>query len=478
MSSINKKRIRRHNKQFYYAIRKHIHEMPDFRPLDTVEQMKKVSIDGVISIEGQDPWSVLNHEFEALAHNKGAEKFLFDIMREDLTCIEQSLDWFYVGFPGIFWSLTLLLAKEILYPLLISQGKYLEMVEMEIQYIKYIRDKNTAHILFIKNPSLISPKEAISRFIYEGIGMLYWILEDHRIDPNTRKGLLIKESVRKNNISMVNLLLSHPKTNPTCAIFMAIRKGYENITKEIMDNDRLIITDPHILFEYTIMSGHSSILKLILPYIKLDMTSSLCQNIFVESVFFGKDMVRVLLDDSRTDPSILNQKILFNAIKCDKENIIDILLSHPKIHPNKDHLLHCLHNKPKIMSFKSLLKDKRLDPCESNHVVLMEATARGNEEILKLLLKDPRINPNFRRSKVFREAIKQRNKEAVRILLQDLRVNPCDKNGKAIRYALELELEQNDECGRDIIHEIIISKRVKKKVIEGYVASILMDRLL
>lgn len=49
-------------------------------------------------------------------------------------------------------------------PLLISEGQYLDEFQMKKIYIKYIRNLETARILYKKNKKLISNKELLNVF--------------------------------------------------------------------------------------------------------------------------------------------------------------------------------------------------------------------------------------------------------------------------------------------------------------------------
>jgi hypothetical protein len=76
------------------------------------------------------------------------------------------------------------------------------------------------------------------------------------------------------------------------------------------------------------------------------------------------DIIRLLLKDSRVDPSVQSNYALTHSASSGYTNIVELLL-----------------------------KDKRVDPSDDHDWAIRYASINGHWDIVKLLLKDERINP-------------------------------------------------------------------------------------
>jgi hypothetical protein len=88
-----------------------------------------------------------------------------------------------------------------------------------------------------------------------------------------------------------------------------------------------------------------------------------------------------------------------------------------------------------INTVKLLLKDSRVDPSDSNNSAIKISSRRGYLDIVNLLLYDTRVNPSNEDNYAIRYASTYGHINVVKILLNDKRVNPSDKGNWAIYYA-------------------------------------------
>lgn len=81
---------------------------------------------------------------------------------------------------------------------------------------------------------------------------------------------------------------------------------------------------------------------------------------------------------------------------------------------------------------KILLQDERVDPSDYANRAISNASLNGHSEIIKLLLQDDRVNPASSNNYCIQMASLRGHLEVVRLLLQDERVDPSVNNYYAI----------------------------------------------
>ncbi|KAI8892338.1 hypothetical protein BC833DRAFT_625931 [Globomyces pollinis-pini] len=101
-----------------------------------------------------------------------------------------------------------------------------------------------------------------------------------------------------------------------------------------------------------------------------------------------------------------------------------------------------------------LLEDGRLDPSEDNNSAIKFAARYGYAEILKILLKDKRVDPAVERNYAIRYASECGRTDIVKLLLNDERVDPFVDDRYAIRKSF---LHGHTEIVRLLLHDKRIS---------------------
>ena len=170
LSSEWEKDIYQYDYSFYEAILPYVKDMPDFRPKEVIERMKERP--DLWIEEKQNNWRLIVEELDAVTANKENFSLLEAINSGDINQIKNYSDEkdllaeFFLSYPALTWLMMHVAPEETIIPLLISQGLYLEEIEMKEEYIPFISDEKTAEELVKNNPSLLqSMKENIRRNI-------------------------------------------------------------------------------------------------------------------------------------------------------------------------------------------------------------------------------------------------------------------------------------------------------------------------
>lgn len=170
--------LRKNNSSLYEAIKENIHEMPDFRPSETVNKMNK---------ESQNNWKILCDELDAISYRKDHMAILEALNEGNNVDIDEYevLREFVISYPGITWVLWTI--SDVILPLFISQWKnlpsvlssLLEKIPMKTEYIAFLRDREGAKKF--KNRIKEIDETILNRVIKEEyskdlVGWSYWFM--------------------------------------------------------------------------------------------------------------------------------------------------------------------------------------------------------------------------------------------------------------------------------------------------------------
>lgn len=121
---------------------------------------------------------------------------------------------------------------------------------------------------------------------------------------------------------------------------------------------------------------------------------------FTESKTKSRPHLEVLLKSDKVDPSLGNNKILFELyygiLGVRNSDILELLLQHPKIDPmaRSGRLLAQVGRNGDVKSVTVLLNDARVDPSVNSNEAYQEVCSLYHGEIRELLLSHPRFDPN------------------------------------------------------------------------------------
>ncbi len=142
------------------------------------------------------------------------------------------------------------------------------------------------------------------------------------------------------------------------------------------------------------------------------------------SKFGNVDIVKLLLQDKRVDPSVDDNYAIIKASKYGRIDIVNLLLQDKRVDPsaqeNEAFLSAILQRETNIVQI--LLQDKRVDPSAKNNFAIGAASNCGYYDIVKILLQDQRVDPSDDNNYAFLAASENGEIEIVKLLLQDERI--------------------------------------------------------
>lgn len=202
-------KIKEHDPDFYEAIKPHVNTMPDFRPHDTLKNFK---------VEPQNNWRLIYQELESIGMNnehmdllsvinQGKEKELKRYVYNDRLISE-----FFFSYPALTWLMLKVSSRDVIVPLLITQGLYLNDIPFNEEYIEYIRDLKTAKQLRLLYSDIINDENVANENPLTS-GHFYWLFAHpynklFNIVPDINEAM---ENIATNrNIEIMRIFLSSP----------------------------------------------------------------------------------------------------------------------------------------------------------------------------------------------------------------------------------------------------------------------------
>lgn len=188
------------------------------------------------------------------------------------------------------------------------------------------------------------------------------LLRDSRVNPTMDNNICLRQAACRGNAEILRALLSDPRVDPgdndNDALCCAIEQHHPEIVRSLLDDNRI---DPS--------RGHDRVLRFM--------------------AFYGEnaEFVTRLLADPRVDPKTQGDYPIYFASKNGHADIVRVLLRDSRVDPSEA-IAHTKHNR----IAKLLLADPRVDPTVQDNRLVRRASSRRREKLLKRLLKDPRID--------------------------------------------------------------------------------------
>ncbi|KAI8587073.1 hypothetical protein BDZ88DRAFT_481240 [Geranomyces variabilis] len=236
--------------------------------------------------------------------------------------------------------------------------------------------------------------------------VLKMLILDYVVDPSSASNEAIRVACRNGDVEFVRHLLSDSRVDPmdsdpnglkSNALFAASTADQAKVVEMLLQDPRI---DPAADNNWAIYaaSGHGacSAVKILM----LDPRVQLCnESLYVACDAGRRDVVDLLLQDERIDPTADHNKALRLAIRGDTTaNHDDVVLR--------------------------LLQDPRIEPSFNNNEAVQNVARHRSARVMAELLKDPRVNPGANDNYAIRVARRDQREDVVAVLLADERVDP------------------------------------------------------
>lgn len=358
------KEIASYHPSFYKNILNVIPSMPDFRPLSTIEKMKRVCTkEGEWVPEPQNSWRLLYEEFEAMSHCKEDAMVFQAIYMGDLLPLDEIMESyesykeFAYTYPGLLWSLTRVgsdiavhrfmmgvgLLDERSYPFFQAMVAPMSMTDIS-SLLPYLRDKETALFLSERFASFLNHEacDRIEKRLEEGLGQVYWLtanMEKLDIKCTHCAYTLVESAISFSSVKAVRMILNGPlfsialRRYPNCLLTKAILSGNWDIFSSLYQDGRISLTVEDLLC--AALSSTTDFIKAILQLpgndriIKEASTGLLNTAIRTSNL----SLIDILLADPRIDPSASQNNAFCAALHSNEKEIAKRFLVSPNFRP-------------------------------------------------------------------------------------------------------------------------------------------------
>ena len=254
------------------------------------------------------------------------------------------------------------------------------------------------------------------------------------------KQRMFREALRSKNMETITKMI---QTDPTFDSQYMLRYACVEGEFDILD---LLLQDPRVNpsindntpIKYASERGFTNIVERLLRDPRVDPSAEKQYALKEACKNNHIETVNVLLRHPRVDPSVDDQVLLRRACMYSQTGLVRVLLQDPRVDPSVKNQI-CLHNAvttKNIELVQLLLRDARIDPSKDHMHVVKTAIEKGYVEILEMLLQDPRVDPSIHDQHLLRHAIMKGKNTIVQTLLKDRRVDPSVDNQWALRTAI------------------------------------------
>lgn len=145
--------------------------------------------------EEHNNWRLICEELEAINHNEKHLDILRNINEGNPLDIDDdsAMKEFSFSYPGLVWLMMKIFPGPTMSSFLISQGLHLKEIEMQPEYIAYIRDLKTASKINKLYPSVYD-----ENIVKQSIGRTFWELANCVVDGDIISDALINASKEDN----------------------------------------------------------------------------------------------------------------------------------------------------------------------------------------------------------------------------------------------------------------------------------------
>lgn len=255
------------------------------------------------------------------------------------------------------------------------------------------------------------------------------LLLDPQFDPSCQDNYGIKWASYNGFSDTVEALLKYPEVNP-CSSKIALKVdpcgdfsgwGWWENTCVYLPEPRL--SPDYSAIELASMQGHIEIVKILLQDKRVDPTARGHKSLFLACKYGHTDVVKLLINryiGTEINSEEINQTIVVSSQHGHTETV-KLLLQYECIDPafedNSPFISACKGGHPETV--KLLLQDERVDPAAQDDNAIGWACQNGNSRVVEILLQDKRVNPSTRDHLPILRAFCSLKRTVVRVMLQN-----------------------------------------------------------
>lgn len=261
---------------------------------------------------------------------------------------------------------------------------------------------------------------------YGHVTVVEELLLDGRCDPNSCNSYSLIWACNNGHPEVVKVLLNDDRTDPSIednrAIIHASCNGHVEVVRNLLSDERVSPeAQNNSSLVFASFRGHTEVVRELLNSGRVDPSAQGNMSLIMACVSGHTEVVEELLVNDRVDPAcgiqrvgMLNQELVrvLDACRVKVSERLD----------NLPLLAACEGGHSKIV--RLLLNDSRIDPTYKNYLAMKLASKSGYLEIVKMLLSDDRVDPKTAGKLAGRKAHSYGYDDIVTHLLLDPRVNP------------------------------------------------------
>ena len=219
-----------------------------------------------------------------------------------------------------------------------------------------------------------------------------------------------------------------PSVDNNMALFYAAMHGYTDLVRMLLQDPRVDPSGAEVM-ETACLEGQAEVVELLLEDPRVDLTIHGLSAMEASTLNGHAHVVQLLLKDGRVDPAMEENLPLHQAAENGHADVVRILLNDDRVDPTsgENFALQAACRKGHQQVVELLLSDARIDPSWPRQQPIKLAAEKGHSELVRLLLKDDRVDPTFDAFAPLLAAAVEGHETTVFVLLQDSRMQGCDQ---------------------------------------------------
>lgn len=248
----------------------------------------------------------------------------------------------------------------------------------------------------------------------------------NNLPPDFLKNRLLESVSKENASKIVKVLLADSRINPSyasnSAFYTTCVNGYVESVEAFLECERFVLSkDYSFILSASAEKGHSEVVKLLLKDGRLNPGWKSNMAIWKAANNGDTAIVELLLADPRVDPSDHDNMAIIAALICGHIDIVKLLLTDKRVVVS-EYNFEDVVRKSNVEIVRILLEDGRVNPSFDNNLPIRIATKNGNDRIVRLLLADDRVDPTINNNELLDIALNEGRYDIVELLKRDKRV--------------------------------------------------------